>query len=464
MTGDVIVGLDFGSSRIKAAAYDRTGELAAVAAVDTPLRQHADGDDFLVGGMLDAAAHAVGELACAPGSIKGIAMASMGETGAIVTPTGIADVDFPSWYDSRGADVVQRLERLWGAVPMRNATGRHLRTASTVAKLGHVRAVNGPLPTGTFVGICGAFAWQLTGALWQEAGLATTSGVFDIVKRDYLPWLWADAGLANVALAPVAPAGHGERATTPLARRLGLADDAVVVIAGHDHPVAAVGAGVRAGEVADSMGTGEAIIAVMGERGGDAAVLSQAMDADPYLAFEIWPADGSLLAVWERMRPGLAMRAFVDRSGIAREELDALAPAPAPAHAFGDSESLALEAGEDVALEYSPRMWGELVDFYVALANRGQRLLRETSLSDGATVLTGGGLRSPRWRAAKALLGDGPMAVSLVRETATRGCAAIVGTTLGWWPDPEGMPGALRRPIGPDAGADIEAAARLIGW
>jgi len=464
MSGEVIVGLDFGSSRIKAAAYDRTGELVAVAAVDTPIAQHADGDDFLVGGMLQAAADAVAQLACAPGAIKGVAMASMGETGAVITEHGIADVAFPSWYDSRGADVVQRLERLWGAVPMRDATGRHLRTASSVAKLGHVRAVTGPLPSGTFVGICGAFAWQLTGALWQEAGLATTSGVFDIVKRDYLPWLWADAGLANVALAPVAPAGHGERAVTPLARELGLADDAVVVIAGHDHPVAAVGAGVRSGEVADSMGTGEAIIAVMGERGADSAVLSQAMDADPYLAFEIWPADGSLLAVWERMRPGLAMRAFVERSAMAREDLEAAAPPPARPTEFTDAHSLALEAGEPAALEYSPRMWAQLVDFYVELANRGQALLRDTSLSQGATVLTGGGLRSPRWRAAKAQLGAGPMEVSLVQETATRGCAAIVGTTIGWWPDPAQMPGARRHPIGPDAGADVEAAARLIGW
>ncbi len=464
MASQAIVGVDFGSSRIKAAAYDRAGQLIEVSAVDTPLVQRKDGDDFPVADMLAAAAEAIAQLGLPRGTIAAVSTASMGETGTVLGRNGLADVGFPSWYDSRGADIIERLAETWGETFLRNATGRHFRTASTVAKLGHLREADGPLPDGVFLGICGALAWQLTGVAWQEAGLATTSGVFDITSRDYLTAVWDDAGLGNVDLPPVRAAGHGERASTDLARSLGLAEDALVVIAGHDHPVACVGAGVRAGEIADSMGTGEAIIAPMGARGDDRAHLSGAMSSDRYLAFEIWPADGSIMGVWERLRPGLAMRTFVEHSELSREELDAAAPRPAPGSHFRDDHSLAMELAVAPPIDYSPQMWGHLVDFYVELANRGQRLLRDVSGAQGPAVLTGGGLRSARWRASKALLGDGPMEVSLVQETGTRGCAAIAGASIGWWTTASDMPGVERLPIGADAVADMDAAAHAIGW
>lgn len=458
MVTDTIVGVDFGSSRIKAAAYDGAGEVVAMSAVDTPIEQSTEGDDFPVCDMLDAAAQAISELARPRGSIAAISMASMGETGTVLTSGELTRMNFPSWYDARGAEIVARLTDTWGEDYLRSATGRHLRTASTVAKLGHLRAAGGRVPDGMFVGVAGALAWQLTGVAWQEAGLATTSGVFDITSRRYLTQVWADAGLADVILPPVRPAGHGERATTTLASALGLAHGALVVIAGHDHPVACVGAGVREGEIGDSLGTGEAIIAAMGARGDDAAALAREMAADPHLSFEIWPSDGSILAVWERLRPGLAMRTFLEGSALGRQELDSAAPDPSPTTSVTDEQSLALEKGELALDDYGPETWGHLIDFYVELANRGQRSLRAVSGATGPTVLTGGGLRSPRWRRAKALLGDGRMEVSLVRETATRGCAAIAGASLGWWNSAATMPGAERRVIGSDPEADMEEA------
>ena len=458
MNEAVVVGLDFGSSRIKAAAYGRDGALVAARSVATPIRSTPDGDDFLVLDMLDAAASVIAELGCPAGSIAALGTSSMGEVGTILADGGLADLAFPSWYDHRGGEIVAQLERAWGADSLRLSTGNHLRLASTVAKLGHLASTR-ELPGGIFLGLCGALAWQLTGRGWQEAGLAVTSGVYDGTRRRYLEHVWETGGLGGIALPPVESPGHAESASTALALALGLGQGAPVVIAGHDHPVASVGAGVRSGELSDSMGTGEALIAVMDSAlAADPAHRAVALAVDPYVSFEVWPTTGELLVVWERMRPGLAMRSFVEYSGVDRDELDAGAPASSLGTLVTEETSLAMENGDPGGLPPTPESWAELIDFYVLLANRGQEIVRSVTNADGATVLTGGGLRSRRWRQAKAVMGRAPMVVSTVEETATRGCAAMAGVAAGWWAAAQSMPGGERVPIGADAIADMEAA------
>jgi len=459
---EVIVGLDFGSSRIKAAAYGRDGSLVSSSSAVTPIVSRDDGDDFLVLDILDAAARAIADLGCAPGSIAGIGLSSMGEVGTILTEDGLADLAFPSWYDQRGADLVERLEDALGADYLLVATGKHTRTASTVAKLGHL-ATTRDLPSGTFLGLCGALAWQLTGRGWQEAGIAVTSGVYDAANASYLHPVWDAAGLGHVALPPVLSPGHSEPASTDLAARLGIAPGAPVVIAGHDHPVAAVGAGVRAGELGDSMGTGEALIAVMrADLAADRDRRIAALASNRYLSFEVWPPTGELLVVWERLRPGLAMRSFIEHGRLDRSVLDAEAPELSQGGVLDETIALAMENGAESPLPPTPEGWAELIDYYVKLANLGQELVRAATGADGATVLTGGGLRSSRWRRAKAVLGRAPMAVSTVEETGTRGCVAMAGVAAKWWPDAEAMPGGERVSIGSDAVADMERAVARI--
>lgn len=460
MNEDVLVGVDIGSSRVKAAAYRRDGTLAAIADAPTPVVTHAEGDDFPVLEMLAAAAGAVRGLRLPPASIVGLAVTSMGEVGTVLADDGLRDVVFPSWYDGRGVDVVDHLELTWGARELRDRTGRHARLVSTVAKLGSVPSV----PAGTFVGVAGAFVWQLTGEAWQEASLAASSGVYDVVRRTYLDDVWASAGLAHVALPPVRRPGAWSPASTDLATELGLAPGAPVVIAGHDHPVASLGAGARPGEVVDSIGTGEAVIAVVRpDLAADPDHLPSLLDLDPYLSVEMWPSTGEQLVVWERMRPGLAMRTFLDRADLDRTTLDATAPAPRAPRRVDEEVSLALEAGRAVDLAYDATAWGELTDYYVLLAQRGELLVRRVTGADGATVLTGGGLRSPRWRAAKAELATTGVDVSTVTETATRGCAAMVGVASGWWEQAEAMPGTGRVHVHPGAVDAMDRAAQVLG-
>ncbi|TGO05123.1 FGGY family carbohydrate kinase [Serinibacter arcticus] len=446
MASQVVVGVDFGSSRIKAAAYDAAGEMVALEARETPVVRGAAGDDFPVLDLLAAAHDAVAALRAGP--VAAVGLTSMGETGTVVTPDGLAPLDFPAWYDDRGADVATALEDRFGATHLRDLTARHFRTTSTVTKLAHAHASRGCVPPGAFVGLCGALAFQLTGEVWQEAGLATTSGVYDLLERRYLSDAWVAAGLGHVTLAPVRPPGFGAPADGELARSLGLSPGARVVIAGHDHPVAAVGSGVRVGEVFDSMGTGEAIIAALPtDPPLTRAQLVAHLDRDTDLTFELWPSTGAPLAVWERMRPGLAMRTFLDGADLDRQALDDGAGPPSATPDLTAADLGALQEGRSAVGPRDAHAWGDLMDAYVLLANEGEALARAVSGAAGATVLTGGGLRSRRWREAKLALGPRAIEVSTVPEAATRGCAAVAGASIGWWSGAEEMPGRTRVPV-----------------
>ncbi len=108
----------------------------------------------------------------------------MGEVGMILGDDGLAISPFLV-VCRRGGEILERLERAWGA-PICAPAPAITRLASTVAKLGHLAAASAPPPQGMFLGLCGAFAWQLTGDRWQEAEIAVTSGVYDPVRGRYL--------------------------------------------------------------------------------------------------------------------------------------------------------------------------------------------------------------------------------------------------------------------------------------
>ncbi len=440
--GAVVVGVDIGSSRTKAGAYDRGGALVGLHAVPTPTVRSPEGIDFPVLAMLDAARAAVAGLGLAPGSVAGLAVAAMGEVGTLLVDDQLADLHFPAWYDERGADVVAELEAAFGRERLAGLTGGHVRATSSLAKLAWLRRSR-RLPPGTFLGVAGALAWDLTGVVMQEASLAATSGAFDPVGRHHLPDVWSAAGLADVAAAPVVTPGTGALAGTASSRALGLPDGALVVVAGHDHPVAAVGTGARPGEVVDSMGTGEPVLAVLGS-----AVLPTPAEVAELVAggltVESWPATGDPIVIMEGLRPGLAMETFLQVTGADREQLDADAPAPGVVQAVDRALSRKLEDGSGVVAGPAGDAWAALLDHYACLAADGERTVRSITAADGVTVLTGGGLRSGRWLRAKVELGASVPVVSTAAETVTRGSAAIVGAALGWWPDAAGMPGVDR--------------------
>ncbi len=440
---EIVIGVDVGSSSVKAAAYDHGGRVVGNGRIPTPSVVGPFGVDFPVPAVVEAARTAAREAARGR-AIAGVGLTSMGEVGAVLTAGGAwSGTAFPAWHDDRGADVASRLTEQSPLVNGRS--GGHVRATSSLAKLAWLAGTGHDLD-GCFLGLCGLLAERWTGARWQEASLAATSGAYDPVTGEWLTDLWSAAGLDHVRLPEVFPAGAGVRARGRTAEQDGLGG-ALIVIAGHDHPVAAVGTGSSAGDVVDSLGTGEPVLAAWAAP-PPAAEVSDLVERG--FTVETWPSTGDPLLIWEGLRPGLAMDAVIGASGRSRDELES-AVWDAGVRPFSRDEARALERGDTTPLgrrDLSPESalstwraaWTDLLHAYARDAAVGEQEIRRATAASGPLVLTGGGLRSSLWLAAKRAATSSPIRVAALADSGARGAAAITGATLEWWPDAASMP------------------------
>ena len=107
----LLVGLDVGTTAVKAAAFDHGGRELAQGRAATPWREVPTGAEVDPGALLDAAVAAAREAVAAAGSgpVTGIGIASMAETGVLLDEHGEPVVPAIAWHDERGGDEAARL-------------------------------------------------------------------------------------------------------------------------------------------------------------------------------------------------------------------------------------------------------------------------------------------------------------------------------------------------------------------
>ena len=305
-TRPTLLGLDLGTSAMKATVLDADGATCVSRSVPTPFRTGPDGfTEMSVPDLFGAVQDLLLTLGPWLPAVAGLGIASLGESGGWVQGDQIADVPILVWHDPRGRSTSDRLIEVFGQAELVRRTGRRSRSDLTVSKLGWL-AEQGIRPAGTWTGVAGLLVWHLTGRLAQEPSLAATSGVYDPYSGRYHTEILAEVGL-TVDWADVIPAGTRlGTVTRQRAAETGLPAGIPVTIAGHDHPVGVLGAGGRPGMVVDSMGTGEPLVAAWSN--------STAPYPDlPYTELPIvggdltvtcWPGDDALMILWEHLRPG----------------------------------------------------------------------------------------------------------------------------------------------------------------
>jgi sugar (pentulose or hexulose) kinase len=225
--------------------------------------------------------------------------------------------------------------------------------------------------------------WTLCGEQISEPSLASRTGLFDQATGE--PWgeALAALGVAGGFLPDTVPAGRAAGRITHCSTAPEL-DGAVVTVAGHDHPVAAVGAGaVGPEDLFDSCGTAEVLLRVVPRVLDDAersTLVGLGIDAGRHVV----PGQTVLMG---GMRSGLVMRRVLSLLGAddptRRDELDRRwVPAPVGR----DSLSIVGAAIHDNDVRISLRD-GATPD--IAWAATLMHLAEQT------TVLLAGGRRAP---------------------------------------------------------------------
>lgn len=274
---DCVIGLDLGTSFLKALALDMEGVVCGFTAHATPVRK-------LPGGLVE---HPVDELErCTFALLReltdalrhrplAIATTSMGETGALVTERGDVVAPLVSWLDTRAQAETSELEAKLGAERLYEITGHRIDffwglprvmwlRRHRAADFAHARVWLAPADLATF--------W-LSGEAATSPSLASRTMALDQSTLTWSDELLAAAEVPCSILPPVVASGTPVGAVTPqAARRSGLPEGLPVVVGGHDRLCGALAA--RAGDrrvPVDSAGTAETVVVLADRRPAAAA-------------------------------------------------------------------------------------------------------------------------------------------------------------------------------------------------
>lgn len=255
------ITVDIGTTQVKTALFDASGNHLASVRQPTPNLRDAHGSTYDVEGLLSIIDRFIRNLGPDQrGSVEAIAITGVGESGGLVDATMTLHSPMILWHDHRGASLIDGLDehqrdevyRITGLPPNANYS---------LSKIAWARRHADPAAQDLkWLNISEYVAGIMTGRRWAEPSLASRTMALD-VNTGYWSQAMCDlAGIDSDLLPSIRAASEGQPVTDAYARSVGISADVLVHVAGHDHMVGAVGAGLHPGEILNSTGTTEGLL------------------------------------------------------------------------------------------------------------------------------------------------------------------------------------------------------------
>lgn len=259
MSQEILIGVDIGTSRIKAVATDLNLKVLAEYAEPTPWKHEknfSDIDMLLLAKTVITVASKAAEIA--GGKVLAIGFTGFSETGVLIDGAGNPLAPGLAWHDPRG--ITEPILKELGDFEFRARAGALLNEIASISK---TLWLNKNFPESKkakhFLSAPEWVAYSLGAEIVNELSLVSRTGFFDVESRK--PW---DEAIALVGggkdyLGRLVVAGE------PIGIVNNQAPEnlrgAVITIAGHDHFTAAYYCGaINEGSLFDSMGTAEALL------------------------------------------------------------------------------------------------------------------------------------------------------------------------------------------------------------
>lgn len=265
--GELVAGIDLGSTAMKMIVVDADGREVAGAQRPTPWRVGSGGTTELdASAVIDTVQTLVADI-CRPlrqrtdARIVALAIAGMGETGIVIDADGEAVAPGFAWFDPRGAAQA-------AAFPAEvrrefaGRTGLPLGAQVTVSKLAYLRDAGVRLRGRRWLNLPEFVASSLGAEVALERSLTSRTGLLDQDTGAVWPAMCDALGIDGPFLPEVRDAG-ASWGHVDAARNAWLAG-AAVTVAGHDHLVAAEADGALLSDGYHvSLGTAEVLLRVL---------------------------------------------------------------------------------------------------------------------------------------------------------------------------------------------------------
>jgi sugar (pentulose or hexulose) kinase len=420
----LLVGVDVGTTRVKAGLIGLDGVELAHAAVPTVWQRRPTGAEARPGDFVAAVNDALGALLAPapPGEILGVGVTSMAETAVLVDTDGRALGPAVAWYDRRADAEVADMEAQLTREKIDHRTGLGVGPTPTVAMLRWLMRAH-PEARGAVnvLSVAEFVVHSLGGAVAAELSLASRTGALDINERRWWTEVIEWAGLPGTLFPALRPGGTSWDRVRGVGPGLERIDGAVLTVAGHDHLAAAVGSGVTsASQVMDSCGTAEALVrAIPADAARDPA---QGLPQGIATGWHVLPNHYCLLS---GLPLGIELTPLLDRldashkGGRVSLDDDALAALAALEERRADEDTPA-----------AAREWLAALETAVARASASLRALEALGGPIAEVRISGGWAANPVLRRLK--LAAFPNTVHpRVSEAGARGAALLAGKAAG---------------------------------
>jgi sugar (pentulose or hexulose) kinase len=265
-----LLGIDIGTTHCKAGLFTADGRSVRICTRPMQAQRAPQGFSYyppeeIRACLAEAVRRVVQEIS--PGEIAGVGIASMAETGMLVgARSGEARSPLFPWFDPCPAPQAEWMAAQDDPEQRFYKTGIYPSFKASLARLIWLqRSQPETLVSATWLSMADTAAFWLTGQMATDPSLAGRTYGFRIDTREWdRDWLRA-LGLPVEIFPRVLASGEQVGGVQPgAAAEFGLAAGTPVTIAGHDHVVASLAAGVTApGAAFDSLGTAESLLGLV---------------------------------------------------------------------------------------------------------------------------------------------------------------------------------------------------------
>ena len=464
-----LIGLDIGTTSVKAGIFDASGRQVAAAShdyrIDHPKPDWAEIDaEVYWQAAITTIRHALSVGAVEPGKVAAIGVSSQGETVIPVDAAGRALGRAVVWLDNRARAEARHLAAQFGDREVYERTGvPSISPTWTACKLLWWRRHEPDLFAATyrFMLVEDFILQRLKGRFVTDRGVQSTTLLYDIGRQGWWVPMLDAVGIGPERLSELVQPGAvvGELAEAA-ADALGLPRAVRVVVGGMDQGAGAVGVGnIAPGMISESTGGALTLQATIADPGLDPTRLTPVyVHSVPgqYIYCPVCPTGGMALT-WFRDQFG---GAEVERAASeGRNAFDLLTELAAGIQPGAEGLTMLPHLMGAFSPEYEPEARGAYYGFTLhhgrphfvraTLEAVAFMLRRNIELMAGAGTLAtevrshGGGARSSLWNQIKADVTGMTVLTLAGDDAAVRGDAMIAGVAAGVYPDLPAAAGAM---------------------
>lgn len=449
------ITVDVGTTSIKLCLFGAGGGLVASARHATPTVQDMWGEIYDLESVTETIAGFIRGLEPSTrGSVKRVAITGVGESGGLVRPDLSLASPMILWHDHRGADLLVPLTAADRSLIYR-ITGLPVNANYGLSKVAWAAGqANHAGEQAQWLNIAEYLAALMTGQRWSEYSLASRTMALDLSQGKWSAEVCALVGLEVGLFPELRNAMDGAPITADYARETGLAEHVRIHVAGHDHMVGAIGAGLRHGELLNSTGTTEGLLFLRDtpsfEESSEQSKLANGFSCTraDYTLFASIPTGGSAFATLQTMlgltadRLSACISILHERYLAGQVDLGAV-PLVLPQFRGSPPPTKRADArGVIAGLRTDTSAEDLVLGCFLGMALQFRDVLTLFPTQPDCIKVIGPASLNPLWLQLKADLLGTPLSVSQLNEVVSRGAQALASDVSCDWEtcQPEDVP------------------------